>query len=77
VFVKGDTLAVVLGLAPGIHNAWPQAGCYEVIQRGNELFVDHEPVRFSSVSVKYLPVKLLAYSNARACGIKKDTVTED
>ena len=58
--VKGDTLAEVLGLVPGVHNAWPQAGCYEEIQRGNELFVDHEPVRFGSVSVEYLPVKLLA-----------------
>jgi hypothetical protein len=69
-FLIGDTLApqpggstARIGLAPGIYNAWPQAGCYEVIeviQRANEVFVDHEPVLFSSVSVEYLPVKLLA-----------------
>ena len=43
VFVKGHALAVVLALAPCVHNARPQTGCYEVIQRGNELFIDHEP----------------------------------
>ena len=36
-----SSLAVVRGLAPGIDYIRPQAGGYEVVQRGYELF-DHQ-----------------------------------
>ena len=58
VLVIVDALEVVLCLVPGLGYARPQAGRYQVVQRGYELLVDHESFRRCSVIVENLAVKL-------------------
>ena len=60
ILVIADVLVVVRCLAPGIAYTGPQAGCYEVVQRGYELLVDQVLFQLCSVIVENLTVKLIS-----------------